>query len=296
MADDTPRSRQARAAAELALVRVVHHYGSRPEFVLLGGLVPELLCSGSAFQHAGTTDVDVQVNLEIASGSVSAQRLERALRNAEFTPDPKHVWRWQAEGAPTPTVVKFELLSDLDDQPSEATIRFDATDELGAINLRGTGFAAKDVIVQELEAKIGTETYRVEVNVAGLAGFLLAKAAAAYARRLPKDWYDIAFVLIHNDEGGPQAAAGRVVDRFGARVEGSIRTALDDLAANFATPTAQGPRAYATQMTADDPALQPDVLAADAVLAIGEFGSEIAQRLTIQRSQQQARPGFDQHL
>lgn len=72
MVDEIPRSRQARLAAETALVRVVHHYGDRPEFVVWGGLVPELLCSGSAFQHAGTTDVDVQVNLEIAYGSANA--------------------------------------------------------------------------------------------------------------------------------------------------------------------------------------------------------------------------------
>lgn len=37
---EIPRSRQARAAAEAALVRVVHHYGTPPEFVVLGGLVP----------------------------------------------------------------------------------------------------------------------------------------------------------------------------------------------------------------------------------------------------------------
>lgn len=61
MADEIPRSRVARVAAESALVRVVHHYGERPEFVVLGGLVPELLCSTSSYQHAGTTDVDVQV-------------------------------------------------------------------------------------------------------------------------------------------------------------------------------------------------------------------------------------------
>ena len=66
MADEIPRSREARAAAEQALVRIVHHYGGRPEFVVLGGLVPELLCANSIFQHAGTTDIDVQVNLEIA--------------------------------------------------------------------------------------------------------------------------------------------------------------------------------------------------------------------------------------
>lgn len=60
MANDEPRSRAARRAAERALVRVVHHYGARPEFVVLGGLVPELLCAGSDYKHAGTTDVDVQ--------------------------------------------------------------------------------------------------------------------------------------------------------------------------------------------------------------------------------------------
>lgn len=84
MADEVPRSRQARIAAEQALVRVVHHYGAKPEFVVLGGLVPELLCSNSAREHAGTTDIDVQVNLEIECGAVNTERLERALKNAEF--------------------------------------------------------------------------------------------------------------------------------------------------------------------------------------------------------------------
>ena len=138
-------------------MRVVHHYGSRPEFVVLGGLVPELLCAGSAFQHAGTTDVDVQVDLEIACG---------------------------------------------------------------AVNLRGTGFAARDFEVRKLSTRIGGVLHDAEVNVAGLAGFLLAKAAAALSRRKPKDWYDIAFVLLHNDAGGPNAAATRVRGQFDSdRVE-----------------------------------------------------------------------------
>lgn len=38
MADDPPRTRAARAAAERALIRIVHHYGARPEFIVLGGL------------------------------------------------------------------------------------------------------------------------------------------------------------------------------------------------------------------------------------------------------------------
>lgn len=97
MPDEAPRSSASRAAAEAALVRVVHHYGSRPEFVLLGGLMPEYLCAGSVFRHAGTTDVDVQVDLEIACGTVNVQRLERALRNAEFQPDSDTGWRWASD-------------------------------------------------------------------------------------------------------------------------------------------------------------------------------------------------------
>ena len=118
MAEAPERSRAARRAAERALVRVVHHYGGRPEFVVLGGLVPELLCARSGYQHAGTLDVDVQVNLEIACGSVQMRRLELALRNAEFDPDGERVWRWKADGRDQGAVIKFELLADLEDQVS----------------------------------------------------------------------------------------------------------------------------------------------------------------------------------
>lgn len=94
MEREPERSRFARAAAEAALIRVVHHYGGRPEFVVLGGLVPELLCSSSGVAHAGTTDVDVQVDLEIACGAANVVRLEQALKSAGFTPTSAGVWRW----------------------------------------------------------------------------------------------------------------------------------------------------------------------------------------------------------
>lgn len=270
MPDEPLRSRTAREAAERALIRVVHHYGTRPEFVLLGGLVPELLCSDSDVRHAGTTDVDVQLNMEIASGAVSARRLEQALRNAEFTPDEGRVWRWEAHGTAPRTVIKFELLADLDDAPAEATVNFEGCEELGAVNLRGSGFAARDVQVMVLRARVGGVEQAAEINVAGLAGFLLAKCAAARARRKPKDWYDIAFVLLHNDAGGPMEAAQAALDKFRDDVP-AVRGSLDDLLANFAEPDAQGVRAYANQMAADHPDRNPVTLAADAILAVDAF-------------------------
>jgi hypothetical protein len=270
VADESPRSRAAREAAERALVRVVHHYGTRPEFVVLGGLVPELLCSGSGFRHAGTTDVDVQVDLEIACGSVNTQRLERALRNAEFEPDGEYVWRWRAAGPSGATIVRFELLADIDSAPAGSSVHFEGCDSLGAANLRGTGFASRDLTIRQLRARVGGVGQVAEVYVAGLAGFLLAKCAAAHARRMAKDWYDIAFVLLHNDAGGPEAAARAVFDRFGTELA-RVRTALADLAANFANPDAQGPRAYARQMAIDHPEVERATALADAVVAVESF-------------------------
>ena len=182
MADEPDRSRAARQAAERALIRVVHHYGTRPEFVVLGGLVPELLCSASAYAHAGTTDVDVQVNLEIAAGSVNAARLEVALRNAEFEPDHERIWRCRADGTEAVAEIKFELLADLDEERAGVTVVFDGCDALGAANLRGTGFAVRDVEVHRLRARVGGVIQEADINVTGLAGFLLAKAAASHSR------------------------------------------------------------------------------------------------------------------
>lgn len=265
-----PRSRSGREAAESALVRVVHHYGTRPEFVVLGGLVPDLLCSTSKFLHTGTTDVDVQVDLEIACGAVNASRLERALRNAEFVPDEGQVWRWRA-GSESGVVVKFELLADLDDAPANATIMFDESRELGAVNLRGSGFASRDVEVFELTGRVGDDIRTVEVKFSGLAGFLLAKNAAARSRRMPRDWYDLAFVLLHNNDGGPEAAARKVLERFGGELAGAPLTALRELSANFEDPRAQGTRAYVSQMVLDNPEVDRVTLAADAVVAVGTF-------------------------
>ncbi|MHB1486643.1 MAG: hypothetical protein ACYCZM_03695 [Acidimicrobiales bacterium] len=240
-------------------------------------MVPELLCSGAGMSHAGTTDVDVQVDLEIAAGATNMARLEQALGNAEFAPDPQRIWRWQTDVDGQKAVVKFELLADLDDTLGGSVVSFDECKELGAVNLRGTGFAARDYSPRTLRARISGSNYDVQVNVTGLAGFLLAKIAAAYGRRKEKDWYDIAFVLLHNDEGGPETAARLVRDRFGGDLVGGIRTAIDDLEANFADPNAQGPAAYASQMIVDHPDLHVKQLRADSIVAVHAFYANIVR-------------------
>lgn len=154
-------------------------------------------------------------------------------------------------------------------------MKFDGCDALGAANLRGTRFATRNRVVRELTAVDDGEVRAVQVYMAGLAGFLLAKTAAAHSRRKPKDWYDLAFVLLHNDEGGPDRAAELVALHFGDDLVGEIQTALHDLSANFAVPDAQGPSAYVEQLLLDHPDLEAEESAADAVTAVRMFCAKL---------------------
>ena len=254
-------------------MRVVHFYGSTPAFVLLGGLVPQMLCSAAAMPHAGTSDIDVQVDLEIASDSAGARRLEAALQAAGFEPDDE-VWRWQTTTSHgSRAVVQFELLADQEDLPAGRVLTFDDCAHLGAANVRGTGYAARDTSEMELTAEVDGIARTVRVRVTGLAGFLLAKVGAAKSRSKPRDWYDIAYVLLHNDAQVDGAEA--VLVAFGPVPE--ARTALRDLQANFEDHASQGTSAYVQQVILDDPDLDPAEAGADALLAVTAFCSTLLE-------------------
>jgi len=270
--DGFERSIEARAIAELALVRVINHYGEMPAFVVLGGLVPALLCANSTWRHAGTTDIDVQVDLEIATGAIDAPRLEKALRAAGFTPSAGDVWRWRTDTSDgTRAEVAFELFADQEEMVADSVLVFKGCSNLGAANLRGTRYASLDIEERLLKVTDGGRPKEARVRVTGLAGFLIAKAAAAHSRGKPKDWYDIVYVLIHNDLGGVEAAVDRVNNLFPEVLNGSGRTWLTELRANFADPDCQGVLAYVAQMSLDHPELDQRTLSGDARLAIDQF-------------------------
>jgi len=266
------RSTAARAAAESALVNVVYHYGSCPEFVVLGGLIPAILCSNSKKRHAGTTDVDVQVNLEIAKDAVNAKNLENALKKAGFQPSETGIWRWVTESQRPKVEVKFELLADLDTEPNQSTVKFNDCDQLGAVNLRGIGYAAIDKTQTKLMGEVVGETQEVTINITGIGGFLLAKTAAAYSRRKTKDWYDIAFVILNHNDGFEQSQlAISVKEKFKGRLTAEILTAIRDLRSNFEDENSQGPTAFSEQYTLDHPGEDAATAKADSVVAVTSF-------------------------
>jgi len=121
---DEQRSRETRARAELALLRLVYELGDEDVFlVVLGGLVPDVLARDDALipEHLGTTDVDVLLITHVEPDA-DPGGVERALGRIEFKPDPtEDGWRWR--GTVDGAVVKLEFLCDLPDQREGEIIR-----------------------------------------------------------------------------------------------------------------------------------------------------------------------------
>jgi len=268
---EEPRSAEARARAERALVLLINEIRDDVPLIVLGGLVPQVLTRDEDAvipQHLGTTDVDVLLITELdAKADLGA--VESALRRLVFAPRGQS-WRWRGRIDDRP--VKIEFLCDLDDRPEGEVVRPAGCAELAAVNLRGTGYVARDWAWQKLTttARDGGKV-TVRVRFAGLEGFLLSKCVAVRARGLEKDYYDLAYVLLNNRAGGPEAAAaqlrgGRLSDALPA-----LRSTFVEVRGRYFRPSDIGPSSYAEQALQVDPELDRPTLGADAVDAIERF-------------------------
>ncbi len=266
------RSPAVRVLAERALVALLDALdGEDAEIVVLGGLVPEVLAGGQeppAPDHLGTTDVDIllvsHLTLKEDQGNV-----ERALEAIGFKPgDGGWRWRGQVDGTP----LKMEFLCDLETEPEHALIPIQGCERLKAQNLRGTGFVAEDWAWEELEAVLPSgEVTRVQARFAKLGGYLLSKLVTARTRGAEKDFYDLAYVLLHNRAGGPRQAAAVLLQGHLRDSLPTLRSTLLEIRERYRIPNAVGPEGFASQSLLLDPELDESELRADAVAAVREF-------------------------
>lgn len=274
---DEQRSRETRARAEIALVRLLHALGDEDVFlVVLGGLVPEVLAGDEALvpEHLGTTDVDVllitHVDPDADLGSV-----ERALARLDFKPDPSEDgWRWRGpiEGVP----VKLEFLCDLPDYREGEVVRPAGCRVLSAQNLRGTGYVARDFAWEELTGELADGS-TVAVR-ARFEGYLLSKCMAVRTRAATKDYYDLVYVLQHNRAGGPEQAAHRLLNGEFAADLNSLRTTFLEVRERYVGTADSGPVGYARQALEVQPEVGKMELRADAVDVVQRFFAELAGR------------------
>lgn len=230
--------------------------------------------------HLGTTDVDILVAFHAALETDLAP-LEAALERARFDPDPKIAegWRWRAKVGDV--AVKVEFLCDLDTGPAYQAIRLPGCKRVTAANLRGTGFVARDYVTEALTGQLPNgEFVTVEVNFAGLNGYLMAKLIAARERGKEKDYYDLTYVLLHNTAGGPREAGEQLRNgEFAEDVRGRVPL-FQEIQARFAGPQDGGPMGYVMQTLQVDPEADPSILRQDAVGAMAEFIAGVGIDLT----------------
>lgn len=266
------RSAEARARAEQALVWLAAGLeGETIELIVLGGLVPEILTRGvepGSAAHLGTTDVDLLLVTHVDQRE-DLGAVEERLVALGFSPE-EDGWRWR--GAVGGRAVKIEFLCDLATVREEDLVTPAGCKELRAVNLRGTGYVARDWQWEELRASgPDGESLSVRVRFAGLAGYLLAKMVAVRTRGAEKDYYDFAYVLIHNRAGGPREAAAALMAGELREAVRELCPTLQEVDARFRSAGDFAARCYAEQMRLVDPGLDEATLRTDAVVAVAEF-------------------------
>jgi hypothetical protein len=269
---DDVRSAEARARAEQALVWLVSGFdGVEVDLIVLGGLVPEILTRGvepATMGHLGTTDVDLLLITRVDQDD-DLGAVEASLTKLGFEPEEKG-WRWR--GSVGDRRVKIEFLCDLETVREQELVEPVGCTRLRALNLRGTGYVARDWQWEELRAA-GPDggPMTVMVRFAGLCGYLLSKIVAARTRGKDKDYYDLAYVLIHNRAGGPRQAAELLLTaRFRDAVV-DLRATLEEIGARFLGAADFAAQSYAEQMRIVDPELEEATLRTDARTAVAEF-------------------------
>jgi hypothetical protein len=201
------------------------------------------------------------------TSAASSERLERI----EFRPvDTEDGWRWRGvvDGIP----VKLEFLCDLPDHREHEAVRPRGCAKLAAANLRGTGYVAHDFTYEQLVGELADGTpATVSVRFAGLEGYLLSKCVAVRTRAAVKDYYDLAYVLLHNRAGGPEQAARRLLAGKLAGELPALRTTFVEIAERYAKATDIGPSGYAEQALEAEPEGDEHLLRGGAVDAVQRF-------------------------
>lgn len=210
--DTDERSREARARAERALVELALAFGTHAQdLIVIGGLNPDFLAPNAPVPHLGTTDVDILLELGYIwdRDDLNFSWLAPALKQAGFEPKTIDAWQWLRDV--DDAVVRIDILCDVADSQDQA-IALPGTREVSAKNLLGRSGALASPVLRELTVDAASRNAypdageSITLRFASLGGYLLAKSSALVTRKLPKDAYDLLYVVLFNPEG-PRGAA-----------------------------------------------------------------------------------------
>lgn len=192
---------------------------------LAGGLVPRyLIPHASAGQpdpppHAGTSDVDLVLDLQILTSIDAYRRLEQNLKALGFERGSSDEGRAQHFSWRKPTgggvTVVVDLLCDADLAEGGQMAELPGERRLSALKIPGAHLVVADHVEIELTAPlldergVATET----ISVANIVPFVVLKALAYDDRFEEKAAYDLVYCLMHYGRG-PEDVAAQFIERL----------------------------------------------------------------------------------
>jgi hypothetical protein len=229
-------------ACEIALVALLRAFGSlKYDLRLVGGLVPRYLTPSrppEVPEHAGTTDVDVVLNITVLAAKGTYDKLKRQLKDggfARYQPDPKgpvSSWQWVYNAGGTPIVVEF--LQHTDD-PGQSSFLVDIDGEdVSACQILYAGIAHDWFEEKEIIVKLPDNggIVRETIRYADAVAFIILKALAFTTRHERKDAADLIHVMRY--WGSVESLAKSFSERLATGAHGgAIDRALAVLAENF---------------------------------------------------------------
>ncbi len=227
---------------ERVLVTLLRGLGPWKDSVyLVGGLVPRYLVAGrppAVPPHAGTSDVDVVIDVTIlleteAYHTLEANLTKMGFERGENDNHQKVAWRWQArtdKGA----VIVIDLLTDAPTLAGGKVGPLPTRGNVSALNIPHSSIVFDMHEVREVRAELlGENGVAVErIRHADLVSFTCLKALAFDQRNERKDAHDLVYCLEHW-EAGLEAAKQMFRERLDGPHGEVLRKCLDILRVRF---------------------------------------------------------------
>ena len=208
------------SACERTLLTLLSAFGSLKETLrLVGGLVPRYLTPEAppdVPQHAGTSDVDIVLNLEVLAAGNEYASLAEQLKVRGFTrwvEDGKPAsWRWRRKVDEHIEVV-VELLRDAGDEEPGRTISVDG-EKVSALTIKHARIVHDWYEQREISAQLldGNGLSVDTVRFADVPAFVILKALALDQRQERKDAADLIHVVRFS--GSIEEVAALFVERI----------------------------------------------------------------------------------
>jgi hypothetical protein len=203
-------------ACERALVTLLRGFGTLKHTLrLVGGLVPRYLTPAKppdVPMHAGTSDVDIVLNIQVLADGEAYKTLAQQLKDRGFTRVTNEKrqassWRWQRQVKEHEFVV-VEFLRDANEALPAGSVSTVEDEKISALAIRHAGiehewFSEREITAELLDGGgVATET----VRFADVVGFIVLKAIAYDERHENKDAADLVHVMRYAGDLGWVAA------------------------------------------------------------------------------------------